>query len=201
MRTSKTSYKDYLNLSLEEFEKLDTKELKKAVSRLRDVANLRLNRLAKKGLTTPASNYQKFTANVNLLYSRKANQPKQLNPVNELREEFTRARNFLNLKSSTIKGALQIEKNFTNKFTELGGTNFDRNTFWRLYNKVKEIPSNKGIVERLGSNQLQHAIAKYLVANQDKGLSIDELAVNFDENSITEEENTEEFYEYHSDEE
>lgn len=112
--------------------KLTLKELRKATRSLADVANKRLKRASKKGLSTPATRGAmrsggKFTTKGKTL--------------NQLRSEFIRAKQFLESKSSTIRGYEEtLEK--TKKALEKQGVNISTENmekFFSVYEKLKEI--------------------------------------------------------------
>ena len=145
-----------IDLTPDQFRFITAKELKQRLNVLTGVANKRLARLKEADLTTPASRYLKFSVK-NKSY-------------NELKKEFSRARNFLRMKSSTVKGARSIEKAFKDRLkieVKAGDVieTFDKKEFWEAYNKIKS--SDKALITRLSSEQVQSDIYNMMIQGMD----------------------------------
>ena len=91
---------ELLNLSSVEISKLKKPQLRKIVQTLASTSNKRLKRLQQKGISTPASRY----VNKSGKFSTKGKN------INQLRAEYIRAKNFLQSKTSTLKGYKQFKK-------------------------------------------------------------------------------------------
>lgn len=85
---------ELLNLSSVEISKLKKPQLRKIVQTLASTSNKRLKRLQQKGISTPASRYVDKSGK----FSTKGKN------INQLRAEYIRAKNFLQSKTSTLKG-------------------------------------------------------------------------------------------------
>lgn len=85
-----------MQMDIDEFSHLSKTELRQAVSRLADAANKRLKRVSKSDVVSPA--YMELMDNGNKFSTRGKSEI-------ELQIEFRRVSNFLQDKTSTIKGA------------------------------------------------------------------------------------------------
>lgn len=107
---------------------LSRKELAPIVSRLAAAANKRIKRLEDKGMRTLA--YQSVMESGGKFSVKGKN-------LNELRAEYMRAKLFLESKTSTIKGAKEVEA----KFQQLTGYTFDKNQaddFWNVMHELQK---------------------------------------------------------------
>lgn len=122
--------KDILQIDLTTFLTMSTKELKNALKKLAYEGNRRIKRLKEGGYETPASQYKPFSVKGDL---------------NKLRNEFVRARKFFQLKTSSVKGAKQVEKALYNRmripYPRIRTEQFIRQTkkFWEVYRKLQEL--------------------------------------------------------------
>lgn len=184
--------KELQDVSIEELNSADRSTLSKWVSKMASAANKRLKRLEQKGMESPAvisvgNSGGKFGARGKNL--------------NQLRSEFIRVKNFLKMKTSTIRGYKKVKKDF---FDRVEATTKQRleltddflNKFWRVYDKTANLaPFIKG------SEPRQKMVFDLMVDN--KNLSEDELLeelnsrfTNFyeEEEDITDEFDTSSFY-------
>lgn len=140
----------------------DRRTIARAVRRLADTANKRIKLFEEKGLETPAY------LNVQKSGGRFSTKDKT---VNQLRTEFIRARNFLGMKTATIKGYEKVKSDFFERVEATTGQKMvldddDLNKFWRLYDQmesdispfVKGSPQGQKLVydifiNNLGKNQ------------------------------------------------
>ena len=144
---------------LDTFSSWDRQTLSKAVRRLADTANKRIKSLEKKGIESPAY------LNVSKSGGKFSTRGKS---INQLRSEFIRARNFLGMKTSTIKGYEKVKEDF---FDRVEATSLQRmslsdrelNRFWRLHDKTEStiLPFVKG------SEQSQKIVYDIFIQNMD----------------------------------
>lgn len=129
---------ELLNLSSVEISKLKKPQLRKIVQTLASTSNKRLKRLQQKGISTPSSRY----ANKIGKFSTKGKN------INQLRAEYIREKNFLQSKTSTIKGYKQfkkeVQKNLAEKGINISSDNLEQ--MFRIYEKLKEI--NPSVAEK-----------------------------------------------------
>ena len=90
---------DLLNLSNEQFLKLGKTELRKVVQQLATAGNKRLKRLEAEGYSTPASRY--VTRSGGAFTTKGKN-------LNALREEYSRVRRFMESKTSSKTGYVEV---------------------------------------------------------------------------------------------
>lgn len=107
--------KDILSMTPKQVSKLNKSDLQKITGRLVSAGNKRLRRAEKAGVTSSAIRYIQKTG----AFSTKGKD------INQLRSEFKRARNFLQAKGGTIKGARRIQKE-TVKAMNKKGLNIER---------------------------------------------------------------------------
>lgn len=128
------------DLPLSKIMSMSRADLSKAVRVLASAGNKRIARMKKQNITTPATVYIKkhggkfSTAGKNIY---------------ELREEFQRAKQFLESETSTIKGYRQWETKVADTLMKNTGIDYNSLTevqkrkFWKTYAKLSEIdPSN-----------------------------------------------------------
>lgn len=131
------SIDDILNMDINEINKLSEKEMKLVLGRLVSAVNKRVRRFQAKGISTPAT--------VSLMRSGGALSVKGKN-VNQMRKEFARARNFLNMETSTQKGYTKTMKKITETLKDRGITISpkDLDRVFAVWNRLVEIdPSIK----------------------------------------------------------
>lgn len=137
----------------------DRRTIARAVRRLADTANKRIKLFEEKGLETPAY------LNVQKSGGRFSTRGKT---VNQLRTEFIRVRNFLGMKTATVKGYKKVKSDFFNRVEASTGQRMvldddDLNKFWRLYDQmesdispfVKGSPQGQKIVYDIFINNLE----------------------------------------------
>lgn len=147
---------EILDISIEDFLKLDKKTLSKYVSQLASTANKRLKRLesVQGGVLSPAYSAIKRSKG-GAHFSVKGKN------LNELRGEFTRVSQFLRNKTSTVKGW----KTTFSEFRERMGmylTPEETLLFWNVYNNIlKDYPDLIGKLH-VSSDELQRAIGRFM---------------------------------------
>ena len=127
---------ELLNLSSVEISKLKKPQLRKIVQTLASTSNKRLKRLQQKGISTPASRY----VNKSGKFSTKGKN------INQLRAEYIRAKNFLQSKTSTLKGYKQFKKEVQKNLSEKGISSDNLEPIFNIYEKLKDI--NPSVAEK-----------------------------------------------------
>lgn len=149
--------KDIQDMTNEEFNKLSYNELLPIVKHMQKLANQRIYRVKKSGVFSPIVDSTKImnTANVENL--------------NMLRAEFRQTMNFLNAKTSTIRGAKEFNKSVQESLNSLREgkrrqlnyaelTNKQKSTIWRLRDTIQEI--DPVFFNSLDSNQRMALVGK-----------------------------------------
>ena len=162
--------KELLNTDFKEINKLGTKELRKAVRVLADTANKRIRRLDERGLRPPA--VEKVFRSGRTGFSTAGKNR------NALLKEFLDASNFLNAKTSTIKGA---ERQKARMGKSVGGdlTDEQANKLWKAVGRMQELHGDSMLKEYFPSDQLVE-IAREIVEN-DETLSVDDIVRRLNE--------------------
>lgn len=136
MNIQKMSLKSLTDLSERELSSLSHNELSKVVSRLSQVANKRLTRLSKSGVFSPA--YEGFRRRGEGRFTTK-------NKTDfDLKKEFLRVKDFLNMETSTIHGAQSVRREVIQKLKKehnIKITNKQYNDFFKVYERLKEVDS------------------------------------------------------------
>lgn len=155
------SVKDFINLDISDVSKMTRKDLAKATSVLGSAVNKRVKRFNEKGIATRATEgLKKSGGNISV---------KGKN-VNQLRQEFLRAKKFIDAKTSTYKGYVRTQKEIEKR---LGGsvTPEQSKLLWSAYNKISEID---GYFNKLyGSEQAQAFLRDEIINNPN--ISMDNL--------------------------
>lgn len=126
------SVKDILNMEYNEFNKLSMSDLRKVTGRLVSAGNKRLRSFEKANESSPA---YREVARSGGSFSTKGKD------LNALRSEFTRAKNFLQSNTGTIRGWTETKKN-TIRELKKQGVNISENDFnnlWSAYEDLKEL--------------------------------------------------------------
>ena len=111
------SIKDIMDISIDEFSHLSKTELRQVVSRLADAANKRLKRLSKSDVVSPA--YMDALENGSKFSTRGKSEI-------ELQIEFRRVSNFLQDKTSTIKGSCEYMEETRQKLKDAFGIEINK---------------------------------------------------------------------------
>lgn len=125
------SVNDILNMSEKRFNKLSEKELKLVVGRLVSAVNKRVRRFEKAGISTPATrSLEKSGGKLSV----------KGKSLNELRSEYARARNFMNMETSTRKGYEKVQKKISETLRERGYdiTPNELDDMFEVYNSLLE---------------------------------------------------------------
>lgn len=155
------SIKEIMDIDIDTFNALGERELRAITSRLVSASNKRIRRLEQHNIISPAiqslGSKGVFTTKLSPDVSAKQR-------VNKLRSEFARARNFLGLKTSTIKGYRSYQKQVREDLeNELGRklTDSEIGTAYRILHKLQNDGSVAGSGTR-GSQQARKMIFEQL---------------------------------------
>ena len=173
-RFEKTSYGIKLQKDLTE----RTKELKKEISRKASMANKRLARLEKNGLTeTPSyKNWVEYGGGVKFSVKGKN--------YNELQAELARVNHFLDNATSTVRGANRVLKDMAKttgmKYEKIGDLYEMGAKFFELSSKVEQyLNSAMQGASAIGYQKIWQAINQYIkeeqIALNDSEVDIDDL--------------------------
>lgn len=152
------SIEELMDMPQEEFETLSKKDLRSVVQRLASAANKRVDRMQKKGISSPA---------LRQLLENGGRVSTKGKDLAALRAEFTRAKNFLQSQTSTISGYNEFVQNNIDALKEydvdIDKKNFE--DFWRVFDRIKEMDPS-----------IENSAFKYNIMQA--------LADEFDENDI-----------------
>lgn len=129
------SSQDILNLDYDVFISLDAKDLAKVTSRLVSSANKRIRRMEEKGLESPAyQNMKRSGGNFSVAGK----------DLNQLRSEYMRVKNFMNSRTSSLKGWSEVKRDTVRdlkaKGVEVDKKNLD--TVLRAYEELRKMDPN-----------------------------------------------------------
>lgn len=130
-KSDKLTVKKQLKISNKKFESMKAPDLKKAVSILANQANRRVKSLQSQGLETPALKYVEKSGGKFTVKGKN---------LNELRHEYARLKSFMNMKTSTVSGQLQVEYRREQILKEKGieFTEDESKKFWKVYREVEQ---------------------------------------------------------------
>ena len=185
---------DIMNIDIETFNKLGESDLRRITSRLVSASNKRIRALEKKGITSPAYRSLGTSRSFSTKLPKGTNATQR---VNKLREEFSRTRSFLSMRTSTITGYKSFVKDVKQEISQsIGKSIKDVNVSraFEILHKLQEsgrIPVNttgrKGGSK--GSLQARDYIVSQLLENPEIS---DEELMNDTEENYDEEYETEE---------
>lgn len=101
INVSGMSISDIMNLPIEDFNKMGESDLRRITSRLVSAGNKRIRLLEKRGINSPAMMSLGTDTKFSTKLQKNIGKDQR---VNKLRQEFSRVRNFLSLKTSTARG-------------------------------------------------------------------------------------------------
>lgn len=162
-------WQSIIDMTPEQFNKLSKQELKGYTQILASVANKRLKRAQEQGFDSPS---------IDAVLVKGKFSTKDKN-INQLRNEFMRAKRFLTSKTGTLSEFKKFRKETINALKEKEGieiTEEQFDIFWRTYEQLKkERPevANKG---------LKYNILKNIDYYQKQGLSMDNIIKKMKEN-------------------
>lgn len=131
---------DVVNMPLSKIMSLSRDDLAYYTRALVRESNKRLTNLKKRGIATPATSYIKKHGGK---FSLKTRRGRNKN-VAELREEFQRAKGFLESETSTIKGFRKWENKVAETLKNNAGIDYNsltesqKHRFWQVYSKLEE---------------------------------------------------------------
>lgn len=126
------SISDILNMDIREFNQLGLSDLRKVVGRLVSAVNKRVRRFEKAGISTPATRALEKSGG---MLSTKGKD------LNQLRTEYARARDFLNMETSSRKGYEDVKKKTVETLRARGVdvTTDELDDIFEVYGRLKEI--------------------------------------------------------------
>lgn len=148
---------DYLNMNDKALNTLTKDELAGIITKMANVYNRRLPRLAKEGsraYTNVMEGGGKFSSKGKTL--------------NELRKEYARINSFADDLSATVEGTKKIRKEFLDRVGLKGSIDAgEYNELWGIYNKLQSelgSPFNElgKFIKEFGSNQIQKTITEWV---------------------------------------
>lgn len=145
------SISDILNMDIRDFNKLGLSDLRKVVGRLVSAVNKRVRRFIKSGISTPAT--RSLEKSGGLLSTKDKD-------LNQLRTEFARGRNFLEMETSSRKGYEEVQKKTIQTLQERGVdlTTDELDDVLEVYGRLKDIDPSVSVT--LDSSQMIGEIAK-----------------------------------------
>lgn len=154
------SIDDIMDIDLDTFNKLGERDLRAITSRLVSASNKRIRAINKRGLDSPAIR----SLGTRTAFSTKLPKGTDIKQrVNKLRQEFSRARKFLTMKTSTIGGARKYHREVINTIEKgIGRPLTSEENVSRVFNllhKAQErglVPSKD--VDSIGSKQARKFI-------------------------------------------
>lgn len=153
------------------------KRFRQEVSRKASMANKRLKRLEKNGLTDmPAyRNWYDYKGGVKFSVKGKSH--------NELVAEMARLDHFINAKTSTVRGAnstlKEIASNINISYKRIGELNTKLKGFFELYSKTEQYLHNSlQIANSIGSDMVMNTISNYVKDNQ---IGLDEAVNDYED--------------------
>lgn len=145
------SVSDILNMDIRDFNKLGLSDLRKVVGRLVSAVNKRIRRFMKSGISTPATRSLEKSGG---MLSTKGKD------LNQLRTEYARGRDFLNMETSSRKGYEDVQKKTVETLRDRGVdvTTDELDDIFEVYGRLKEIDPSVGVI--LSSSQVIGEISK-----------------------------------------
>lgn len=145
------SVTDIINMDIRDFNKLGESDLRKVVGRLVSAVNKRIRRFENAGISTPATRALERSGG---MLSTKGKD------LNQLRTEYARARDFLNMETSSRKGYEDVQKKTVETLKDRGVdvTTDELDDIFEVYGRLKEIDPSVGVI--LSSSQVIGEIAK-----------------------------------------
>lgn len=147
---------DIMRMDANEINSLGKKDLATLTSRLASAANKRIKRMRKAGVESPAlSTFESRKQGVKFSVKGKS--------VNELRHTFKSAKGFLNLKTSSIKGAREWHQNVSERIGEM--TPNQEKRFWRIFDKFRKTSAYQGMSAVASSEEIVEMISDWYTSS------------------------------------
>lgn len=168
------SVNDILNMDIDTFNKLGVSDMRKVVGRLVSAGNKRIRNFSKSGETSPA--YRQVMKSGGL-FSTKGKD------LNALRSEYTRAKNFMQNRTSTKSGWKKVKKETAEQMKKQGVdvTPDELEDVLKIYERLKEIDPS------ISSRSLKYRVMQEISTMSDK--------IDFEEKILAMQDRLEEIYE------
>ena len=186
------SISDIINIDLETFNKMGEKDLRAVTSRLVSASNKRIRRFENKGIISPAYRSLGTDTRFSTKVAKGVSKGQRLNKI---RQEFSRARNFLNLKTSTMTGYNEYVEEIKQGIEEQTGMSMKGVDIKKLYETLHQAQERGDVSAVRGSKgSLQ---AREIIVNmmKDNNLTPEQYMTKLQEEYTRYYENPEE-YEY-----
>lgn len=188
------SINDIMNLSWERLNKLSEKELKQVTSRLVSASNKRLRRLENTTRGKSSFAYQ-TVENRGRKFSVRGKD------VNQTKQEFKLAKQFLGYKTSTVKGwkayreSVEQRTGYATEGESLNWSNRTWSKYWKVYRRFEE--THGGTYKRGDSDRIQKMLTEIMDSN-DKRKSADtfQQMIEDEYNDMYESDNEEDIDDY-----
>ena len=183
-----------LNMDWEQLNSLSESEMKQITSRLVSASNKRIKRLEQTTMGTSSFAYQKVESRGKKFSVRGKN-------LNQVKQEFKLAKQFLQYKTSTVSGW----KKYRSKMEQrVSGETYGESQqwkdatwkkFWKVYRRFEE--TNGGTFKKGDSDRIQQMLHE-IFTNEDKRHSVDYFSDVLDEkyNDLYEEETEDDIDDY-----
>lgn len=145
--------------NLKKRQSAELRALKKETSRLNSMANKRIRRLQEKGMSTPA--YDKWLADGGEFFSVRGKD------WNETQKELARVRNYLDSKTSSIRGATRVLKDMAEntgiQYDSVASLQAKSNMFFELASKTEQyLRMMEDSASAIGYQKIWEAINQYV---------------------------------------
>ena len=190
---------DIMNMSWDDLNSLSGKELRQITGRLVSASNKRIKRLEQTTRGKSSFAYQTVEERGRKFSTRGLN-------TNQVRTEFSNARRFLKMKTSTVKGWKEYRESMQERITEtldmeeLGWSEKTESKFWKVYRRFEE--QNGGKYKKGDSTRIQQMLTE-MFESSDKRRSadyftqkIDELYRDYYETEQEEQEDVSDFFDF-----
>lgn len=163
------SISDIMNMDWEQLNSLSESDFRKLTGRLVSASNKRVRRLSKTSRGTSSFAYQ-FTEERGRMFSTRGKN------LNQLRNEFKASKQFLQMKTSTVKGWNKYRKEMeqrTGYATENESMNWSERTwskYWKVYRRFEE--THGGTMKKGDSDRIQKMLTE-IMQSSDKRKSAD----------------------------
>lgn len=160
---------DIMDISWEKLNSLNLEEMRQLTGRLVSASNKRIRRLSKTARGTSSFAYQ-------YVEERGKNFSTRGKDINQLRTEFKTAKQFLSMKTSTIKGWNKYRKEMeqrTGYATSGESVEWSESTwkkYWKVYRRFSE--THGGTYKKGDSDRIQQMLTEIMNSN-DKRKSVD----------------------------
>ena len=169
MNVKGLSIQNIMEMSWDEINQLSTKDLKSVTSRLVSASNKRIKRLASTKTGKSSFAYQTVEERGRKFSVRGKD-------TNALRQEFKLSKNFLNMKTSTVKGWKKYRANveertgYATSGESLEWSDRTWSKYWKVYRRFEE--THGGTFKKGDSDRIQQMLTEIMQSN-DKRRSAD----------------------------